>query len=38
MTDKHLLILKPDNTIEFTAQGVNSMTTSYQATTMNLLN
>lgn len=26
---------KPDNTIEFTAQGVNSMTTSYQATTMN---
>ena len=26
---------KPDNTIEFTAQGVNSMTTSYGATTMN---
>lgn len=26
---------KPDNTIEFTAQGVNTMTTSYQATTMN---
>ena len=26
---------KPDNTIEFTAQGVNSMTTSYPATTMN---
>jgi hypothetical protein len=27
----------PDNTIEFTAQGVNSMTTSYGATTMNRL-
>ena len=26
---------KPNNTIEFTAQGVNSMTTSYGATTMN---